>query len=66
MSIAIFSILSVGILSFQGVTNAQTSESTPTVPVYGPDSDATQQDCTDIGGTIAVNYEAGKYECILE
>ena len=66
-SIVIFSIVSIGILSLQGITNAQTTESTQTieVPVYVQGSDITKQDCADFGGTFTINYEAGAYECIL-
>ncbi len=72
MSIAILSIAAVGILSFEAIsTSAQISDESDTPAngvaiVYGPDSDATQQDCINAGGTINVNYDIGQYECILE
>ena len=72
ISIAILSISAVGILSFEVIsTSAQISDESDTpangvVMVFGPDTDATQQDCINVGGTIHVNYDIGQYECILE
>jgi len=72
MSIAILSIAVVGILSFEVITtSAQTSGESNTPAngvaiVYGPDGDATQQDCINVGGTVHFNYDNIQYECILE
>ena len=72
LSIIIFGVIGIGFLSFDFIsTSAQTSGESNTaasgvVIVYGPDSDAAQQDCINVGGTIHANYDLGQYECILE
>jgi len=72
MSIAILSIAAVGILSFELITTSAQISGESNTPangvaiVYGPDSDATQQDCINVGGAIHFNYDIEQYECILE
>ena len=67
--VTILAAVGIGFLSIDFISSsAQTSESSSAevVFVFGPETGYTQQDCFDIGGTVAVNYEIGQYECILE
>lgn len=75
LSIIIFGVISIGFLNLGfistsaqtlGESNQNTIDKDVEIPVYGVDSDATQEDCFKIGGTLHFNYDNIQYECILE